>query len=73
MSRPKAVQDLYDAMAWLSFMARFTNGDLKRNAAGILTVLMQMDSEMQSLRTRCLEIAKKLELLEAQQQKGEGL
>lgn len=73
MGRTKAVQDIHDAMAWLDFMSRFTQGDLRRNAAGILNVLIEMDLEMESLRGRCLEIAKKLELLEAQQQKGEGL
>lgn len=73
MGRTKAVQDIHDAMAWLDFMSRFTQGDLRRNAAGILDVLIEMDIEMDALRDRCSAIAQKLELLEAQQQKGEGL
>jgi hypothetical protein len=60
-------------MAWLDFMSRFTQGDLRRNAAGILDVLIEMDIEMDVLRDRCSSLAQKLELLEAQQQKGEGL
>lgn len=73
MGRTKAVQDIHDAMAWLDFMSRFTQGDLRRNAAGILDVLIEMDIEMDVLRDRCSSLAQKLELLEAQQQKGEGL
>lgn len=73
MGRTKAVQDIDDAMAWLDFMSRFTQGDLRRNAAGILDVLIEMDIEMDALRDRCSSLAQKLELLEAQQQKGDVL
>ena len=68
--RPRPVSDIDDAMTWLSFFARFSEGDLRRNTAGVLDVLVRMDLEMAELRERCTSIAKRLETLEA---KGEGL
>ena len=72
MRRPKPVQDIDDAIAWLSFMSRFTQGDLRRNAAGILDVIAEMDLEMEELRARCSSLAQKLELLEAKNEKEAG-
>lgn len=68
--RPKPVRDIDDAMTWLSFFARFSDGDLRRNTAGVLDVLVRMDLEMAELRERCTGLAKRLETLEA---KGERL
>lgn len=68
--RPRPIRDIDDAMTWLSFFARFAEGDLGRNAAGVLDVLVRMDIEMESLRGRCAGLAKSLETLEA---KGDGL
>lgn len=72
MRRPKPVQDIDDAIAWLSFMARFTQGDLRCIAAGILDVIAEMDLEMEELRARCSSLAQKLELLEAKNEKEAG-
>ena len=72
--RPRPVRDIEDAMCWLSFMGRFTDGELKRNCAGILNVLVQMDLEMAELRERCTALAQRNERLEAGHEKGgEGL
>ena len=68
--RPRPVEDVEDAMTWLGYWARFTTGDLSRNAEGCLNVLVEMDMEIESLRQRCASLAKRLETLEA---KGEGL
>ena len=74
MRRPRQVRDIDDAMTWLSFMARFADGDLRRNAAGILDVLVQMDLEMEQLRARCYALAQRNERLEAVHERGgEGL
>lgn len=70
MKRPKPIRDVDDAMTWLSFFARFSDGDLRRNTAGVLDVLVRMDLEAAELRERCTGLAKRLETLEA---KGEGL
>jgi hypothetical protein len=71
--RPRPVKDIDDAMTWLSFMARFTDGDLRRNCAGILDVLVQMDLHMEELRSRCSALAQRNERLEAGNEKGDGL
>lgn len=70
MKRPKPIRDVDDAMTWLSYWSRFTTGDMSRNMAGILDVMVRMDLEMAELRERCTSIAKRLETLEA---KGDGL
>ncbi len=72
--RPRPVRDLDDAMTWLSYWSRFTSGEMSRNMAGILNVLVQMDLEMSELRERCTSLAQRNERLEAAREKGgEGL
>lgn len=68
--RPKPIRDVDDAMTWLSYWSRFTTGDMSRNMAGILDVMVRMDLEAAELRERCTGLAKRLETLEA---KGDGL
>ena len=68
--RPGPVENIDDAMTWLSFMARFAGGDLSRNATGILDVLCEMDMEMERLRARCSALAHRNERLEAGNEKG---
>jgi hypothetical protein len=69
--RPRPVRDLDDACTWLSFFARFSDGDLARNADGVLSVLLKIDCENEELRARCIALSRTLELIEAR--KGDGL
>lgn len=68
--RPGPVDNIDDAMTWLSYWARFSTGELSRNMAGILDVLCEMDLEMERLRARCSALAHRNERLEANNEKG---
>lgn len=69
--RPKPVRDLDDACTWLAFFSRFAEGDLARNADGVLSVLLKLDCENEELRARLVGMAKAHEIREARG--GEGL
>ena len=69
--RPKPVRDFEDAITWLSYWSRFTTGDMSRNMAGILDVMLRMDFEAEELRARLVGMAKANEIREARG--GEGL
>lgn len=69
--RPPPVQDYDDAVTFLSYWARFCEGDLARNADGCLQVLMDMEETLAMTQARCIELARKLEAVEAKG--GEGL
>lgn len=69
--RPPPVRDLEDAVTWLSFFSRFSEGDLAANAGGTLDVLLRIDAENEELKQRCTALARHAEMLEARQ--GEGL
>lgn len=71
MKRPQPVRDLDDALTWLSFFARFAEGDLARNADGVLSVLLKLDCENEELRARLVGMARANEIREAKE--GEGL
>ena len=69
--RTQPVRDLEDAVTWLSFFARFSDGDLAANAGGTLDVLLRIDAENEEAKARCTALAMRLEQLESRQ--GEGL
>ena len=69
--RPPPVQDYDDAVTFLSYWARFFEGDSARNAGGCLRVLMDLEETLAMTQARCIELARKLEAVEAKG--GEGL
>jgi len=70
--RPKAVKDVYDALTWLSYGARFTTGEPSKHFAGCRDVIFELHDELESTRQRCAALAARLEKLEATKDK-EGL
>lgn len=68
---PPPVQDYDDAVTFLSYWARFFGGESAANADGCLLVLMDMEETLAITQARCVELARKLEAVEARG--GEGL
>lgn len=68
--RKPPVIDFEDAVTFLSYMARFIDGDAARNCDGCLAVLIELEETLAETQARCVELARRLEAIEA---KGEGL
>lgn len=71
MGKGLYVRDFDDAVTFLSYWARFIKGETARNCAGCLHVLLSIEDQLKETQARCVELARRLEAVEAKG--GDGL